>query len=149
LKEPGVDFTERFVPVAKFTLLRVLLALVAENDWELHSFDVKTALLNRVLGEEIYMECPERVQEGIQQGIACRLVKAIYGLRQSPRAWYQKIHEFFLFHDFIPSRQDYSLYINYDRRVMVLVYVDDLVLAAAEVDDIGWIKGCYQVISDN
>jgi len=40
------------------------------------------------------------------------------------------------------SSQDYSLYINYDKRILVLVYVDDLVLAAAEMEDIGWIKAC-------
>jgi len=139
-QKPGIDFTETFALVAKFTTLRVQLALVAENDWELHTMDVKTAFLNGVLEEEIYMECPEGLEEKIPQGMVCRLVKAIYGLRQSPRTWYQKIHEFFLAHGFIRSTQDYSLYVNYERRVLVLVYVDDLVLAAAEVEQIEWIK---------
>ena len=72
--------------MAKFTNLRVPLALIAENDWKLHSMDVKTVFLNGELEEEIFMECPERVQEMEEPGYACRLVKAIYGLRQSPRA---------------------------------------------------------------
>jgi len=139
-QEPGIDFQETFAPVATFTTLRVLLALVAENDWELHSMDVKTAFLNGVLEEEIYMECPEGVLEEPDGDRVCRLIKAIYGLRQSPRAWYEKIHAFFMNHNFTRSTQDYSLYINYSRQLLVLVYVDDLVLAAAEVKDIDWIK---------
>jgi len=80
-QEPGIDFQETFAPVAKFTTLRVLLALIAENDWELHSMDVKTAILNGILEEEIYMECPEGVIEGSRGSKVCRLIKAIYGLR--------------------------------------------------------------------
>jgi len=139
-QEPGIDFQETFAPVAKFTTLGILLAPVAENNWELHSMDVKTAFLNGVLEEEIFMECPEGIMEEYQGKKVCRLVKAIYGLRQSPRAWYQKVHSFFLEHQFFPSTQDYSLYINYERKLLVLVYVDDLVLAAASLPDIVWIK---------
>ena len=139
-QEAGVDFKETFAPVAKFTTLRVLLALVAENDWELHSMDVKTAFLNGELEEEVFMECPEGVPDILKPGFALRLVKAIYGLRQSPQAWYQKIHTFFSNNNFYRSTQDYSLYINYDRKILVLVYVDDLVLAAAERKEIAWIK---------
>jgi len=139
-QQRGVDFNETFAPVAIFTTLRVLLALVAESDWELHSMDVKTAFLNGELEEEIYMELPEGLPEPTDPGHVCKLVKAIYGLRQSPRAWYQKVHTFFSDHDFLRSTQDYSLYINYGRRILALVYVHDLVLAAANMQDIGWIK---------
>ena len=139
-QEPGVDFKETFAPVAKFTTLSILLALVAENDWELHSMDVKTAFLNGELEEEVYMEWPEGVHEIAKPGYACCFVKAIYGLRQSPRVWYQKIHTFFSEHDFHRSTQDYSLYINYERKILVLIYVDDLVLAVADAKEIRWIK---------
>jgi len=139
-QEPGIDFNQTFAPVAKFTTLRVLLAPVAENDWELHSMDVKTAFLNGELGEEIFMECPEGVEEVKKQGYACRLVKAIYGLRQSPRVWYHKINTFFQGHNFHRSTQDFSLYINYERKVLALIYVDHLVLAAADSKEIGWMK---------
>jgi len=139
-QEPGIDFHETFAPVAKFTSLRILLALVPENNWELHSMDVKTAFLHGMREEELYMELPEGVMEEAKGDTVCRLVKAIYGLKQSPRAWYHKIHDFFITHDFTRSTQDYSLYINYARKVLVLVYVDDLVLAAADTVDISWVK---------
>ena len=108
-QQPGIDYHETFAPVAKFTTLRVLLALVAENDWELHSMDVKTAFLNGELEEEIYMERPEGVMEEGKENTVCRLVKAIYGLRQSLRTCYQKINNFFILNEFIRSTQDYSL----------------------------------------
>jgi len=139
-QEPGIDFQETFAPVGKFTTLRVLLALIDENDWELHSMDVKTAFLNGILEEEIYMEGPEGVIEGSRGSKVCRLITEIYGLRQSPRAWYQKVYSFLIQHQFIRSTQDYSLYINYGRKLLLLVYVDDLVLAAAGMQDINWIK---------
>jgi len=103
--------------------------------------DVKTAFLNGKLEEEVFMECPEGLDEVPGLGYACRLIKAINGLRQSPRVWYHKIHAFFTQHDFNPSTQDYSLYINYDQMILALVYVDDLVLAAANSKEIGWIRG--------
>jgi len=81
-QEPGIDFQETFAPGAKFTTLHVLLALIAENDWELQSMDVKTAFLNGILEEEIYMECPEGVIERSRGSKMCRLITAIDGLRQ-------------------------------------------------------------------
>jgi len=75
---------DTFAPVAKFTTLQVLLTLVVGNDYELDSMDVKRAFLNRELEEKIFMECPEGVEEIQEPGYACRLVKAIYRLRQSP-----------------------------------------------------------------
>ena len=126
--------------MAKFTTLRVLLALVAESDWELHSMDVKTAFLNSELEEEIFMELPEGTHENTEPGYACQLVNAVYGLCQSLRAWYQKVHGFFSDHNFLQSTQDYSLYSNYRRRIIALIYVDDLILTAANIEDIGSIK---------
>jgi len=86
------------------------------------------------------MECAEGIAESKEPDIACRLVKAIYGLQQSPCTWYEKIHQFFMQYQFIRSTQDYSLYIHYGQKVIVLVYVDDLVLRAAGMEDVSWIN---------
>ena len=58
---PGIDFDETFSPVARFESLRLLLALAALEDWEIHQMDVKSAFLNGVLEEEIYMEQPQHM----------------------------------------------------------------------------------------
>lgn len=93
----GADYQETYAPVAKFTTLRILLSLVNENNWELDGMDVKTAFLHSELAETIYMEIPEGIttKAGNTPQLACRLVKSIYRLKQSPRAWYGRIHLFF------------------------------------------------------
>ena len=146
-QQPGIDYEETFAPVVKFTTIRVLLALCCESDWEIRGMDVKTAFLNSELEEKIYMQVPEGVTiparptiPEYQQPIACRLLKSIYGLKQSPRAWYGRIDTFFRSTNFIRSSSDHSLFINYESEVILLLYVDDLVLAAPTTHQINWIR---------
>ena len=134
--------------MAKFTTIRVLLALSCESDWEVHGMDVKTAFLNSELEETVYMEIPEGVElpaakpprPEYTQPIVCRLQKSIYGLKQSPRALYGRINEFFLSNGFIQSDADHSLFINYDKQIIILLYVDDLVLASPTKGTINWVR---------
>ena len=143
----GIDYSETFAPVAKFITIRVLLALCCENDWEVEGMDVKTAFLNSELEESVYMEIPEELSVPTKSPtldygppLVCRLLKSIYGLRQSPRAWYGWIHTFFLANVFVRSESDHSLFINYGKSIVLLLYVDDLVLATPVPDAIAWIK---------
>jgi len=94
---------ETFAPLAKFNTLRSLLALIAEKDWELDGMDVKPAFLNSEVEETIYMDIPHRLKvEGpaslTDRHIVCLLIKSIYGLKQSPSAWYRKLNQFFVDH---------------------------------------------------
>ncbi len=99
----GVDYNETFVPVAKFTSIRCILALAALEDMEIHQMDVKIAILNGELEEEIYMEQPQGfVQQGGEH-LVCKLHKSLYGLKQSPRAWNQKLDVFFKSIEFMKS----------------------------------------------
>ena len=145
-QKAGIDFHETFAPVARFTTLRTLLALAAENDWEIEGMDVKTAFLHGELAEVIYMEIPEGLKQETWKGTgdspkqACRLIITIYGLKQAPRAWYGKINKFFSESGFTRSNEDHSLYVHGTRRVIILLHVDDLVLAASTLEDISWIK---------
>ena len=138
----GVDYQETYAPVTKFTTLRILLSLVSENNWELDGMDVKTAFLHSELTETIYMEIPEGIKSNAENTsrLACRLIKTIYGLKQSPRAWYGKIHSFFVQNGFIRSEEDNSLYIHETRSLIILLYIDDMVLAASSRESIDWAK---------
>jgi hypothetical protein len=84
----GIDFMETFSPVAKFTSVRIIGALTAYFDLELHQMDVKTAFLNGNLEEDIYMSQHDGFIEKGNQGKVCKLKRSIYGLKQASRQWH-------------------------------------------------------------
>ncbi|KAL6325478.1 hypothetical protein AAG906_023323 [Vitis piasezkii] len=84
----GVDYQETFSPVAKLNTVRVLLSLAANLDWPLHQFDVKNAFLHGDLEEDIYMDIPSGYVANTEGNIVCKLQRTLYGLKQSPRAWF-------------------------------------------------------------
>ena len=82
----GVDYSDTFAPVARMDTIRLLLAVAAHRNWKVFQLDVKSAFLNGVLQEEIYVEQPAGF---VVQGKADKvylLKKALYGLKQAPRA---------------------------------------------------------------
>ncbi|GAQ93561.1 hypothetical protein KFL_016490010, partial [Klebsormidium nitens] len=131
LQRQGVDFEEVYAPVSKHTTLRALLGVVAARDLELHQLDVKTAFLNGELEEEIYMQQPQGYEQGGPETV-CRLKKTIYGLRQAPRAWHQKLKTELGEIEFRASESDAALFTGVidGERVWVVVWVDDILIAA-------------------
>ena len=87
----GIDYEDTFSPVVKFASIRLILALVAHLDLELHQMDIKTTFLNGELNEEIYMKQPVGFVIQSQEHKVCKLNRSIYGLQQSSRQWYFKI----------------------------------------------------------
>ena len=83
----GVDYDEVFSPVVRFSTLRTLLALANANDWEIHQMDVTTAYLNGKLDCEVYMEQPAGFVDSEHGDYVCKLLKSLYGLKQSARCW--------------------------------------------------------------
>jgi len=83
----GVDYQETFASVAKLNNVRILLSLAANQDWPLLHIDVKNAFLHGEISEEIYMDSPPGMTNSIGMKV-CKLKKVLYGLKQSPRAWF-------------------------------------------------------------
>ncbi|XP_071718917.1 uncharacterized protein [Rutidosis leptorrhynchoides] len=86
----GIDYSETFSPVAKIDTIRVLFSIAANENWTLHQFDIKNVFLHGELKEEVYMEAPPRFVGNFNDREVCRLKKSLYGLKQSPRAWFGK-----------------------------------------------------------
>ncbi|GKV19157.1 hypothetical protein SLEP1_g29451 [Rubroshorea leprosula] len=86
-QEPGVDYGETFAPVARHDTIKLLVALVANLGWKVYHMDVKSAFLNGILEEEIYVEQPQGFEVAGKEDYVYRLNKALYGLKQAPRAW--------------------------------------------------------------
>ena len=85
----GIDYTYTFSPIAKINTVQVLLSLAANLDWPLQQFDVKKAFLHGKLSEDVYMDLPPgcMILE-VHCRKVCKLKKSLYGLKQSPRAWF-------------------------------------------------------------
>lgn len=136
----GVDFEETFAPVAKFMTIRCLLALAATLNMHIHQMDFVTAFLNGELKEEVYIDPPEGFTEESHPEKVWKLKKTLYGLKQSPRCWYLKLHIFLEQAGFIRSNLDHSLYIHPADKVILVVYVDDLLIFSECAEQIESVK---------
>jgi len=110
----GVDFLETYAPVSKLSTFRFILALAARNGWHIDHLDVVTAFLNPVIDcETVFMSLPPGmawVDPRFKRVQFVRLRKALYGLRQAPRLWYEEIHRFLLSIGLVQSTVDSNLY---------------------------------------
>ncbi|GEM11021.1 gag-Pol polyprotein [Rhodotorula toruloides] len=111
-QRPGVDFRDTFARVAKFTSIRVLLALAARQKMLIHQADVDKAYLHGSLDEELYMRIPEGIDSGEYSGKVLKLDRALYGLKQAGRG----VHHY------------------------IALYVDDLLFVSPSLDEITRVK---------
>jgi hypothetical protein len=130
----GIDYEETFAPIARYTSIRTIIALVAKMKWKLHQMDVKTTFLNGVIEEEVHIEQPQGFEVEDRKSHVYRLKKALYGLKQAPRAWYGRIDSFLTSLGFTKSKADSNIYfkIMNNEPVILLLYVDDLFLTGEE-----------------
>eukprot|EP00170_Pyropia_yezoensis_P001938 contig_8306_g1942 len=133
----GRDYTDTWAPVARYTTLRMLLALVAKEDMSMYQLDVETAFLNGPVEEELYVEQPRGYERGDPSKV-CRLLKALYGLKQAARAWYDLLHKALSGMGLVRSEADPCLYVQARGKrlwLAVLVYVDDLLVVGVDEDE--------------
>jgi hypothetical protein len=84
-QKEGEDFFDTYLPVARLTTIRVLFSLATSYSLLVHQMDVKTVFLNGELEEEIYIDQPDDFAVKGQEGMVCKLLKKIYGLKQAPK----------------------------------------------------------------
>ncbi|GKF02040.1 retrovirus-related pol polyprotein from transposon TNT 1-94, partial [Tanacetum coccineum] len=89
-QEEGIDFEESFAPVARLEAVRIFVAYAAHKCFPIYQMDVKTAFLNGLLKEEVYVAQPNHPDK------VYHLRKALYGLKQAPRAWYDELSKFLI-----------------------------------------------------
>ena len=132
----GVNYTETFSSAVKMPSVRVILALAAQMDWEIHQIDIKSAYLNAPLKEEVYMHPPRGVLKAGQEGKVCRLRKAMYGLKQAGHEWYETLAAVFYQLGYSRSSVDHSVF--YKRIsgeiVIVTVATDDMAVIGSTID---------------
>jgi hypothetical protein len=126
---PGVDFDETFAPVSRHPTIRTMLSHANHHDLEIRQLDVKTAFLNGKLEEETWLVAPEALGP-VKPGYACFLHRALYGLRQSPRVWYETIRADLSSIGFETSPADLGLFYCHGQRetVYLVLYVDDCLI---------------------
>ena len=130
----GLDYFDTYSPVTRINSIRMVLAIAALKDLEVHQMDVKTAFLNGDLNEEIYIEQPEGFSAPGQEMKVCRLVKSLYGLKQAPKQWHEKFDNVMLSHGFKINECDKCVYVKDDEHVYVIVclYVDDMLIIGSD-----------------
>ncbi len=132
----GLDYDQTFAIVVKPTMFKTVFALAAVNDWEIEHMDVKSAFLQGKLDDEVYVEQPTGFAKDKR---VCRLNRSLYGLKQSPRVWYQTIAAFLIKIGYKPTHADKGLFVN-SMGDIVVVYVDDLLLVGPSLERINQLK---------
>ncbi|GJT89234.1 zinc finger, CCHC-type containing protein [Tanacetum coccineum] len=142
VQEQGIDFDEVFAPVARIETVRLILALAAYHGWQVHHLDVKSAFLHGDLKEEVYVTQPEGFIQRGNLGKVYKLTKALYGLRQAPRAWNVKLDQTLKSLDFKKCNLEQAVYTKRSKTstLIVGVYVDDLIITGTPRKEIDLFK---------
>ena len=133
-QKEGLDFFDTYSPVTRITSIRILIAIAALRNLEIHQMDVKTAFLNGDLEEEIYMKQPDGYVVPTQENKVCRLVKSLYGLKQAPKQWHAKFDNVMMSSGFKINECDKCIYFKETPNgyIMVCLYVDDMLIIGSD-----------------
>lgn len=137
---------DTFSSVAKMNTVKTLLAVASAKKWTLTQLDISNAFLNGDLSEEIYMALPPGYtpKEGVtlSPNAVCKLNKSLYGLKQASRQWFLKFSSTLVSLGFQSSHSDHTLFIKRTsgRYLAILVYVDDIIIASNNDDDMDSFK---------
>nr|GEZ36983.1 retrovirus-related Pol polyprotein from transposon TNT 1-94 [Tanacetum cinerariifolium] len=126
--EEGIDFEESFSPVARLEAVWIFVAYAAHKYFPIYQMDVKMTFLNGPLKEEVYVAQPDGFVDPDHPEKVYRLRKALYGLNQAPRAWYDELLKFLTSKGFTKGTIDPTLFtIRYEEDILLVqIYVDDI-----------------------
>lgn len=136
-KEQLVDL---YSPVAKMQTLKLLLAYCVKFNLIINQMDIESAFLNSNIISEVYVKQPEGYDDGTEK--VCKLKKALYGLKESPKAWYNCLDEFLMKIGFKRSKYDYCLYtmkVENDK-IYLLIFVDDILICCKNQKNLDRVK---------
>nr|GFA21607.1 putative ribonuclease H-like domain-containing protein [Tanacetum cinerariifolium] len=128
-QEEGIDYEEVFAPVARIEAIRLFLAYASFMGFPVYQMDVKSALLYGTIEEEVYVCQPPRFEDPKNPDKVYKVVKALYGLHQAPRAWYETLATYLLENGFQRETIDQNLFIKKQQKdiLLVQIYVDDII----------------------
>ncbi|CEM31453.1 unnamed protein product [Vitrella brassicaformis CCMP3155] len=125
-----------FAPTPSYHVMRAVLAIANQLDVEIHQMDVNTAFLNAPLDKPVFIECPPGYG---RPGYIVRLRKALYGLKEAPRAWNITLHNQLLHLGFRRHPKEPCVYLHDNKGIMLSVFVDDILIASRE-EGVTWFK---------
>ena len=138
----GVDYSDTFSSVAKITSIQLFIIMEATHGWDLHQLDIKIVFLHGDLTKEVYMEQPPGLVAQGEIGRVCHLRKSLYGLKQSPRAWFGKFSEVIEKFGMQKSKFDHSIFYRNSQAgiILLVVYVDDSIINGNDMAGISSLK---------
>ncbi|GJU56812.1 putative ribonuclease H-like domain-containing protein [Tanacetum coccineum] len=133
-QEEGIDYDEVFAPVARIEAIRLFLAYASFKDFVVYQMDVKSAFLYGKIEEEVYVCQPPGFEDPHFPNKVYKVEKALYGLHQAPRAWYETLSTYLLDNGFHRGQIDKTLFIrrHKDDILLVQVYVDDIIFGSTK-----------------
>ncbi|GJX56109.1 putative ribonuclease H-like domain-containing protein [Tanacetum coccineum] len=131
-QEEGIDYDEVFAPVARIEAIRLFLAFASFMGFPVYQMDVKSAFLYGTIEEEVYVHQPPGFVDPAHPNKVYKVIKALYGLHQAPRAWYETLSSFLLKNGFRRGTIDKTLFIKNNKSdiMLVQVYVDDIIFGS-------------------
>ncbi|GJX60227.1 putative reverse transcriptase, RNA-dependent DNA polymerase [Tanacetum coccineum] len=132
-QKEGIDYEEVFAPVARIKAIRLFLAYASYMGFTVYQMDVKSAFIYGTIDEKVYVMQPLRFQDSQFPDRVYKVVKAMYGLHQAPRAWYGTLSKYLLDNGFQRGTIDHTLFIRKHKGefLLVQVYVDDIIFGSS------------------
>nr|GEU68441.1 putative ribonuclease H-like domain-containing protein [Tanacetum cinerariifolium] len=122
-QEEDIDYNEVFAPVARIEAIRLLLAYASFIGFIVYQMDVKSAFLYGIIEEEVYVCQPPSFEDPHFPDNVYKVEKALYGLHQAPKAWYETLSTYLLENGFRKGTINKTLFIKKDRDDIILVHV--------------------------